>query len=244
MRLLFILLAAAMLAAAQPDLSKSRETYSPEEWPVYFSRSIQGSVTVCIDVDPGRSASYKLWVQPATEVKLIVDGKEARATPEPVWSVTGEGIGFGKHTIEISVGTPAAYAHLTLMGGGPNGQDTTVVRLCGEDAPPMGLYRFKGTRRGAFAFSGNMPEPIVVFRPEPEYCEEARKAKLQGTVLLAVLVDTDGKAKKIHLLGPPLGKGLDEKAIEAVTRWRFKPGNKNGHPITVMATAEVNFRLW
>jgi TonB family protein len=84
--------------------------------------------------------------------------------------------------------------------------------------------------------------PVPVYKPEPEYSEEARKAKFQGTVMLAIVVDTDGKAKEIRVLRP-LGMGLDEKAVEAVQKWRFKPGQKDGHPVPVRANVEVSFRL-
>ena len=77
---------------------------------------------------------------------------------------------------------------------------------------------------------------------EPEYSEEARKAKYQGTVLLYVEVDPSGKATNMRVLRS-LGLGLDEKAMEAVKKWKFKPGYKDGKPVTVAATIEVNFRL-
>lgn len=84
------------------------------------------------------------------------------------------------------------------------------------------------------------PEPL--YRPPPEYTEEARNAKLQGTVLLYVEIDERGMTRNIRVLRP-LGLGLDEKAVEAVSKWRFKPGVKDGHAVTVGATIEVNFRL-
>ena len=72
--------------------------------------------------------------------------------------------------------------------------------------------------------------------------EEARKAKYSGSVTLAIVVDTEGRARDIHVT-KSLGMGLDEKAIEAVQKWRFKPGMKGGQAVNVRATIEVNFRL-
>jgi TonB family protein len=95
---------------------------------------------------------------------------------------------------------------------------------------------------GAFRIGGGVSAPVPIFKPEPEYSEEARKAKFQGTVMLAIVVDTDGKAKNIQVVRS-LGMGLDEKAVEAVARWRFKPGYKDGKPVPVRANVEVNFRL-
>jgi len=77
---------------------------------------------------------------------------------------------------------------------------------------------------------------------EPEYSDEARKAKYSGTVLLSIVVDERGIPRDIRVVRP-LGLGLDEKAIEAVRHWRFRPGMKNGRPVNVRATVEVSFRL-
>ena len=82
----------------------------------------------------------------------------------------------------------------------------------------------------------------MVFKVEPEYSEEARKAKFQGTVVLQLVVDRHGLPGQIRILRP-LGLGLDQKAMEAVAKWRFKPGMKDGKPVAVIAVIEVNFRL-
>jgi len=95
---------------------------------------------------------------------------------------------------------------------------------------------------GALRVGGGVTAPTLQHKVEPEYSEEARKAKFQGTVVLYIEVDTTGKATNIHVLRS-LGLGLDEKAIEAVRKWTFIPGKKNGVPVTVQATVEVNFRL-
>jgi len=95
---------------------------------------------------------------------------------------------------------------------------------------------------GAFRVGGGVSQPQVVFKVDPEYSEEARKAKYSGTVLLSLVVDTDGKAKSIKVV-KGVGLGLDEKAIEAVQKWKFTPGKKNGSAVPVYATVEVNFRL-
>jgi TonB family protein len=95
---------------------------------------------------------------------------------------------------------------------------------------------------GAFRVGGGVSQPAVVFKVDPEYSEEARKAKYSGTVLLQLVVDVDGKAKNIKVV-KGVGLGLDEKAVEAVQKWKFTPGKKNGQAVPVYATVEVNFRL-
>jgi TonB family protein len=99
-----------------------------------------------------------------------------------------------------------------------------------------------GVGGGVYKVGGGVTAPVVIFKKDPEYSEEARKAKYQGTVLLAIEVDPSGKATNIRVVRS-LGLGLDEKAMEAVKLWKFKPGYRNGTPVTVAATIEVNFRL-
>ncbi len=84
--------------------------------------------------------------------------------------------------------------------------------------------------------------PSIVFKVDPEYSQEARQAKLQGTVLLNLVVQRDGTVGNVQVV-QSLGQGLDEKAIEAVRQWRFNPGMRNGQPVDVAAIIEVTFRL-
>jgi len=85
--------------------------------------------------------------------------------------------------------------------------------------------------------------PVLLRKKGPEYSEEARKAKWQGTVVLSLEVDASGQAMNPRVTRS-LGMGLDQKAIDAVMQWRFKPGMKDGKPVIVPAQVEVNFRLW
>jgi protein TonB len=89
-----------------------------------------------------------------------------------------------------------------------------------------------------------MRSPECAYCPRPEYSDEARKAKYQGSVLLNVVVLPDGKTARIEIVSSP-GMGLDEKAIEAVRNWRFRPGlGPNGKPAAITVTIEVVFQLF
>ncbi len=99
-----------------------------------------------------------------------------------------------------------------------------------------------GMGGGAYRIGGGVSAPTLLYKVEPEYSEEARQAKFQGTVLLFVVVDEHGNPRDIQVLRP-LGLGLDQKAIEAVQKWKFSPGKKDGKPVPVEARIEVNFRL-
>jgi len=96
---------------------------------------------------------------------------------------------------------------------------------------------------GLFRVGGGVTAPKVVSAPDPEYSEEARKAKYQGTVILWVIVGADGRTKEIKVQRP-VGLGLDQKAMEAVKRWIFEPATKDGKPVNVQMSVEVNFRLY
>ena len=95
---------------------------------------------------------------------------------------------------------------------------------------------------GVYRVGGGVTAPALLFKREPEYTPEARQAHYSGTVSLYVEIDPSGNATNIRVLNGP-GMGLDEKAVEAVRQWKFKPGAKDGNPVTVGANIEVNFRL-
>ncbi len=84
--------------------------------------------------------------------------------------------------------------------------------------------------------------PTLLHKVEPSYSVEARAAKVQGTVLLAVVIGTDGTAGDVQLR-KGVGYGLDEQALDAITQWTFKPGMRDGMAVPVQATIEVNFKL-
>ena len=88
----------------------------------------------------------------------------------------------------------------------------------------------------------DVKSPVLKAKVEPEYSAEARAAKYSGTVILKVEIGPDGDTRNVQVTRP-LGLGLDEKAEQAVSQWKFQPGTKDGQPVTVAATIEVNFRL-
>jgi len=117
-------------------------------------------------------------------------------------------------------------------------------RIAGHFFALAGAFLGSRPRAGGddSVIGGGVSAPVPVYRPEPEYSEEARKAKWQGSVLLAIVVDENGVPQDVRVIRS-LGLGLDQKAIEAVQKWRFKPGVKDGKAVPVFANIEVNFRL-
>jgi periplasmic protein TonB len=84
--------------------------------------------------------------------------------------------------------------------------------------------------------------PHVIDRADPDYTKEALDAKIEGDVILSLIIGTDGIPSDIKLIRG-LGKGLDEKAIDCLQQWRFSPATNHGKPIAQEATFEMNFRL-
>ena len=95
---------------------------------------------------------------------------------------------------------------------------------------------------GLYQVGNGVSPPKAIFAPEAEFSDEARRAKYEGTVVVSVIVDAQGNPQDVHVVRT-LGMGLDEKAMEAVEKWKFRPGMKGGQPVNVRATIEVNFRL-
>ena len=93
---------------------------------------------------------------------------------------------------------------------------------------------------GVYSIGGPVTAPRLKSRVEPEYSEEARMKKLEGTIQILLVVDATGAPTKIAVLRP-LGMGLDEEAIKAVSQWKFSPGTKNGTPVPVETRAEIGF---
>jgi TonB family protein len=85
--------------------------------------------------------------------------------------------------------------------------------------------------------------PRAIYMPGPEYSETARKAMYQGTCVLSLVVGSDGQPRDIKVTRA-LGKALDEKAVETVSKWKFQPATKNGQPVAVKIAVEVAFHLY
>jgi TonB family protein len=156
-----------------------------------------------------------------TEHPLVIEPSIAVEEPRATLALVQFGDPMGKP------GPPSLGGGLGGIGGGRNGGVGDQDGFGGDSVARAG---------------GTLTGPVPIYNPDPEFSEEARKAKLQGQVVLEVVVDPDGRARRIRVR-EGLGLGLDEKAIEAVQSWRFRPGRRNGTPIAVGATIYINFRL-
>jgi protein TonB len=96
--------------------------------------------------------------------------------------------------------------------------------------------------RGVYAVGGAVSQPQVLVSADPEFSEEARKAKFSGNVLVYFIVDEHGTPTHVRV-ARGVGMGLDEKAVDAIRQYKFKPGLKDGKPVKVQMAIEVNFQI-
>jgi TonB family protein len=123
-------------------------------------------------------------------------------------------------------------------GGIGNGVGTGVGPGRGAGAGPGR----DGGISGQSGFQGSLTQPVLLYKVDPEYSEEARKAKLQGVVLVRAVIDAGGHVQDVAV-AQGLGLGLDERAIAAVEKWKFRAGMRNGKPVATAALIQLSFRL-
>jgi TonB family protein len=145
-----------------------------------------------------------------------------------------------RRSVVADVGASTPNRGFRCAGEWPAGEMIATGGNAGTAPPTVGAGG--GPINGVYRTGNGVSAPALVRKVEPEYSEEARKAKYQGTVLLYIQVDPSGKAINIRVLHA-LGLGLDAKAIQAVKKWKFRPAFKDGKPVTCEAQVEVNFRL-
>lgn len=136
-----------------------------------------------------------------------------------------------------------------FLDGKVNHVTTTVIinfKLDETGKPEISVSYKKPTSSIAgdiFKVGSGVSAPKLLFSADPVYTEEARRQKYQGVCVLSLIVTPDGRTRDIHITRA-LGYGLNEKAIEAVSQWRFKPAMKDGQPVAVVVAVEVSFHLY
>jgi protein TonB len=144
----------------------------------------------------------------------------------------------------LDIGDPRGVIGPPSSGPGKNGGiGNGDGRGDGDGSGPGGINGSGGgCCEGPYRAGGGISAPTVVYRVEPEYSEEARKARRQGTVMFEAVIRKDGRIDVVHIVRG-LGFGLDQSAIEALKAWRFLPGRKNGVPVDVQMNIEVTFNI-
>ena len=151
------------------------------------------------------------------------------ATAEQIEQITRDGLGsFKIESLQLTnaeSGQKPGIAQMTFE---------VSIRLAGKNLEPGG---------GVFRVGGGVSPPKPIYTPDPEYDDGARKRRIQGTVVLRMIVGADGLPRDIKV-AQSLVRGLDEEAIKAVKQWRFQPSLKDGQPVAVQINVEVQFRLY
>jgi protein TonB len=135
-----------------------------------------------------------------------------------------------------NLGAPSSSLNGVSLGNG------TGTGIGSGNGSGIGPGSGSNTGGGPVAVGGGVSKPVVLYQPEAEFSEEARKAKFSGNVLVYLWIDTDGKPSHVRVVRP-IGMGLDEKAVEAVRQYKFKPAMKDGKPVLVFMYVEVNFTI-
>ncbi|HEX9733349.1 MAG TPA: TonB family protein [Thermoanaerobaculia bacterium] len=104
------------------------------------------------------------------------------------------------------------------------------------EAPPV------AEPEGPIYVGGDVNAPEKVFAPQPQYTEIARKARVQGVVIVQAIIDKEGNVTNVKVL-KGLSMGLDDEAVKAIKKWKFEPATLNGKPVDVYYNLTVNFRL-
>ncbi len=144
-----------------------------------------------------------------------------------------------------NVGIPQApNATLSAGSGGGSGIGTGHGGGLGiGSGTGLGPGSDGGTGGGVYRPGGGISSPKLIYSVDPEFSDEARRQKYQGVVVLSIIVDAQGQPQHIRIVRH-LGLGLDEKALEAVRQYKFRPATKENKPVPVEINIEVNFQLF
>ncbi|HUA98374.1 MAG TPA: energy transducer TonB [Terracidiphilus sp.] len=160
-------------------------------------------------------------VQPAIDVRLPMENK-----------LPSLGVAQSPQVAMESQGSGEANGFGIGIGGGMGAGK-------GDGAGPGSGGSYGG---GIMSVGGGVSAPQVIYSVDPEFTAQARQGDYQGTVAIQLVVDSEGRPQDIHIVRH-LGMGLDQKAIEAVRQYRFRPAMYEGHPVAVQMIIEVAFHL-
>ena len=186
----------------------------------------------------------KFSMEQITPPMVVVRNEHPKLTAEPTVIIPPQ-VQLAVNNNMPNLGDPMAHAVLPSNGTGSGGGIGTGSGggVGSGKGGGFGPGEGGGTGGGLFRVGGGVSAPRAIYQPEPEFSEEARKAKYQGVCTLSLIVGADGRPSNIRVASS-LGMGLDEKAIEAVKSWRFEPAMKDGHPVAVQIAVEVDFHLY
>ena len=222
---------------------------SPDSYTMPVSKKIVSGGGGGGDRDPIPAPKGKLpkpALQQITPPAIVMRNEKPKLTAEPT-VVAPPRVQVAENRM-LNLGTSSAApmpaappSNGTGAGGGIGSGSGGGVGV--GHGPGVGAGSGGGIGGGVYKVGGGISAPTAVSTPDPEYTEEARRAKTQGTCILWLIVDAAGNPRDIKVIRG-LGMGLDQKAIAAVKQWRFKPALKDGQAVNVQISVEVGFRLY
>jgi protein TonB len=188
----------------------------------------------------------KQAVQQITPPAIVVRNEKPRLAVEPTVVVPPQVRLAENHLPNLGVSTAPAMPSAPPSNGTGSGAGIGSGSGGGVGVghgAGVGSGSGGGIGGGVYRVGGGISAPEAISTPDPEYTEEARRAKTQGTCVLWLIVDSTGHPRNIRVVRG-LGYGLDAKALQAVQQWRFQPSMKDGKPVDVQISVEVAFRLF
>ncbi len=188
----------------------------------------------------------KAALQQITPPAIVVRNQKPRLAVEPTVVVPPQVHLAENHMLNLGTSSApvmpsAPPSNGTGSGGGIGSGSGGGVGV--GHGPGVGAGSGGGIGGGVYKVGGGISAPQAISAPDPEYTEDARRAKTQGTCILWLIVDSSGKPRDVKVVRG-LGYGLDAKALEAVRQWRFQPSMKDGRPVDVQISVEVAFHLY
>ena len=190
-------------------------------------------------IDPTRGNPPRFTATPLAPpiVPTIVDPKLA---VEP--AIVTQTVTLPSDPSLPNIGMPNSTT-VTMLSNGQGGPDGIGSGKNGVYGPGSGPGNVYGPGDGVFPPGNGVSAPVLIYAPMSEFSDEARRNKYQGVCMISLIIDVQGTPRNPVVI-QPLGEGLDEKALEAIARYKFKPGMKNGRPVATRIVVAVNFRLF
>lgn len=190
----------------------------------------------------------------AHDIAPVTQGKLPKFAPSPIVPPSNPPKIEPKLAVDPAINVQTNL-HMTNNNmpnfGMPNAPNVGVNSLGNGSGGGLGNGRGNGLGNGsggnygggAYQVGGDVSAPQLIYQVDPEFSEEARKAKFQGEVLVHLIVDATGRPTQVRVIRP-VGMGLDEKAREAVAQYKFRPARKGGQAVPVELNVAVNFQIF
>lgn len=240
-----ILLGFRVVAHQPPPTTGSLDKFVIKDVPLFAplranDRSSGGGTNDSLEANKGHNPNQDMHTLAPVQLPVLEDPKlavdnsiavppEVKLPDNPTMAV------IGVHS----------SANVTLVSGGPGGPAGIGSGDGRGDGPGHGQNGWGSGPNEGIYWPGRdgVTQPVPIYTPEAEFSDEARKQKHQGACIVSVIIDAQGNPQDPHVVRQ-LGYGLDQKALQAIMRYRFQPAKKRGKPVPVRISIVVDFKLY